>query len=329
MPALKVNISEAVLPNSSKTVQVLIQSFARGFNRHLCLCLSDLQTFFHSIQSYTFVDSTGCLLFSFAPPSRAALLAQPSMRTRRLTLPRLSCTRTSTRSCSRVNMASRICTRSSAPMPSLPLPRPAPNCRRAALPPTTPTISPSTVSSGPLSVFRAVRLLICSPQGVPSLLYTTDNGNTYDYVPVMRFSAYYNLGETQAEIAIPQDLKMVAGSAAATTADGSPADAKVEWFCEGDDASSADENGFPSTTCSTHLQTLLYFPQCVNEDTLETAYKSRSYGTDNWCPEGSKSMPQLRFSIRYDLRKALPDGWSGTAPIKLASGNAWSSHGDL
>ncbi|KAK7719600.1 hypothetical protein SLS64_001777 [Diaporthe eres] len=164
---------------------------------------------------------------------------------------------------------------------------------------------------------------------VPSLLYTNDNGKTYDYVPVMRFSAYYNLGETPAEIPIPQDVKMVAGSASATTAADSPADAKVEWMCEGDSGISADENGFPSSTCSTHLQTLLYFPQCVNEDTLETAYKSRDYGTDNWCPEGSKSMPQLRFSIRYDLRKVLPDGWSGTAPIKLASGNAWSSHGDF
>jgi hypothetical protein len=42
-----------------------------------------------------------------------------------------------------------------------------------------------------------------------------------------------------------------------------------------------------------------------------------------------KSMPQLRFSIRYDLRKAVPNGWSGTAPVKLASGNAFSSHGDF
>jgi hypothetical protein len=42
-----------------------------------------------------------------------------------------------------------------------------------------------------------------------------------------------------------------------------------------------------------------------------------------------KSMPQLRFSIRYDLRSVLPKGWSGTAPIQLASGNAYSSHGDF
>lgn len=159
-------------------------------------------------------------------------------------------------------------------------------------------------------------------------MYTAD-GTNYEPVPLSRFSAYYNLGETPAEVAIPQDLMMLAGSAAATTAADSPADAKVEWFCEGDSGISADENGFPSSTCSTHLQTLLYFPQCVNEATLETAYKSRDYGTSNWCPDGYKTMPQLRFSIRYDLRKALPDGWSGTAPIKLACGNAWCSHGDF
>jgi hypothetical protein len=42
-----------------------------------------------------------------------------------------------------------------------------------------------------------------------------------------------------------------------------------------------------------------------------------------------KSMPQLRFSIRYDLRKVLPKGWSGTAPVKLACGPAFCSHGDF
>lgn len=42
-----------------------------------------------------------------------------------------------------------------------------------------------------------------------------------------------------------------------------------------------------------------------------------------------KRIPQLRFSIRYDLRTNLPDGWSGTAPLKLASGSSYSSHGDF
>lgn len=142
-------------------------------------------------------------------------------------------------------------------------------------------------------------------------------------MPLFRFSAYYNLGETEADGPIPQNTRMIAGDASATTADEMPADAKIEWFCEGDDGITADANGFPSSTCSSHLQTLLYFPQCVNSN-LDTAYKSGGS-----CPSGYTSMPQLRFSIRYDLRDVLPDGWSGTAPFKLASGNAYSSHGDL
>ncbi|KAH7120314.1 hypothetical protein B0J13DRAFT_512892 [Dactylonectria estremocensis] len=163
---------------------------------------------------------------------------------------------------------------------------------------------------------------------VPTLLYTTDSGSTYEPVPMFRFSAYYNLGETPAEVAIPQNLKMLAGDASNQVASGLAAAAKIEWFCEGDSVET-DDTGFPVSTCSTHLQTILFFPQCVNTATLEVAYKDRSYGTTNWCPEGMQSMPQLRFSIRYDLRKALPNGWSGGAPLKLACGNAYCSHGDF
>jgi len=160
----------------------------------------------------------------------------------------------------------------------------------------------------------------------PTVLSTADGGKTYAPVPVARFSAYYNLGETPAEVAIPQDLQMVAGDASAVTKDKMIASAQSEWFCENDPASPLDVNGFPSKSCSAHLQQLLYFPQCVNEKTLETGYKDRRGGA---CPAGMKSMPQLRFSIRYDLRKALPKGWTGTAPVKLACGPAWCSHGDF
>jgi hypothetical protein len=161
---------------------------------------------------------------------------------------------------------------------------------------------------------------------VPTVLYTDDAGKTHKPVPVSRFSAYYNLGETPAEVAIPQDVMMVAGNAGAKTQADMVASTQSEWFCEGDAASPLDANGFPSKGCSTHLQQLLYFPQCVNPTSLETGYKDRRGGK---CPAGMKSMPQLRFSIRYDLRKALPKGWSGTAPVKLACGPAWCSHGDF
>jgi hypothetical protein len=161
----------------------------------------------------------------------------------------------------------------------------------------------------------------------PTLLYK--NGNSYDPVPVMRFSAYYSLGDGKAEVPIPQNLQMVAGLATATTADAMPAEAHIEWFCEGGGGATADENGFPNSECGMHLQQLLYFPNCVDTDTLETGYKAGQPGNYKDCPTGMKAMPQLRFSIRYDLRKVLPDGWSGTAPIQLACGNAFCSHGDF
>lgn len=162
---------------------------------------------------------------------------------------------------------------------------------------------------------------------VPTLLY--QKGDSREPVPVMRFSAYYSLGDNKAEVPIPQNLQMVAGSATATTADAMPAEAHSEWFCENGGGGEADKNGFPSSTCNTHLQQLLYFPNCVNTETLETAYKSGQPGNYKACPDGMKAMPQLRFSIRYDLRKVLPDGWSGTAPLQLACGNAFCSHGDF
>ncbi|KAF1849808.1 uncharacterized protein K460DRAFT_360660 [Cucurbitaria berberidis CBS 394.84] len=164
---------------------------------------------------------------------------------------------------------------------------------------------------------------------VPTVLYTPDGGKTHNPVPVMRFSAYYNLGETEAEVPIPQNLQMVAGVATATTQGAMDANAKATFSCEGGGGGALDANGFPSSTCAIHLQQLLYFPQCVNTETLKTAYKARANGTPNGCPAGMKSMPQLRFSIRYDLRKVLPNGWSGTAPLKLACGAAWCSHGDF
>jgi hypothetical protein len=163
---------------------------------------------------------------------------------------------------------------------------------------------------------------------VPTLVYTKDGGKSYEPVPVFRFSAYYNAGETPAEIPIPQNLKLVAGIATAQTEAQMDPQARVQWMCESEGVP-LDSNGFPSMTCKTHVQQLLYFPQCVNEQTLKTAYKDASNGTPNRCPKGMKTMPQLRFSIRYDLRGALPNGWSGTAPMKLACGNAHCSHGDF
>jgi hypothetical protein len=161
----------------------------------------------------------------------------------------------------------------------------------------------------------------------PTLLYQSGVG--WEPVPLSRFSAYYGLGDTPAATSFPENLQMLAGNTKATTATEMPEEAAIEWFCEGDEASTLGQNGFPTRTCSTHLQTLLYFPNCVNTDTLETAYKAGRPGAYYDCPSGMQAMPQLRFSIRYDLREVLPNGWSAEAPLQLACGNAYCSHGDF
>jgi hypothetical protein len=154
---------------------------------------------------------------------------------------------------------------------------------------------------------------------MPTLVYTGDDSQKTP-VPVSRFSAYY-VSIENAEVAIPQNFQAVAGNQGARSQSNVEELAGIKWFCEGDsDQPAKDDAAFPLKTCSTHLQTLLLFHDCVNEATLESAYS----GTQNWnstykatnrCHEGMKRMPQLRFSIRYDLHKALPNGWDGAPPL--------------
>jgi len=160
-------------------------------------------------------------------------------------------------------------------------------------------------------------------------------GNNQTYTPIkpMRFSAYYEQPES-AEIAIPQNYKDLAGNVSATSQVHIEDDAGISWFCEGESTDdSKDAAAFPTKTCSTHLQTLLLFHDCANPDTLESAYSAnphynKAYG-ENWCPANMYRIPQLRFSIRYDLRKLLPDGWSGAPPLALACGSSYCTHGDF
>ncbi|KAH6871213.1 hypothetical protein B0T10DRAFT_466813 [Thelonectria olida] len=166
---------------------------------------------------------------------------------------------------------------------------------------------------------------------VPTLYLRNSSGT--QPILVNRFSAYY-VSIENAEIAIPQDFKTVAGNVSAVDQSGVDTLTGVQWFCEGDATEDKDLAAFPTTTCSTHLQTLLLFHDCVNPDTLDSAYS----GTQNWrdgfkpanrCPSGMKRIPQLRFSIRYDLRSILPEGWSGQPPFELACGSSYCSHGDF
>ncbi|KAI9162692.1 Proline utilization trans-activator [Paramyrothecium foliicola] len=166
----------------------------------------------------------------------------------------------------------------------------------------------------------------------PTLVKKNEDGSV-QRVPFSRFSAYY-VSIENAEIAIPQDFRNVVGNASATSQEDVPALAGHSWFCEGSESGEKDPSAFPTVTCKTHLQTLLLFHDCVNPDTLESDYSGTQHWTEtskpaNRCPAGMKRIPQLRFSIRYDLRKILPDGWTGPPPLELACGNSYCFHGDF
>ncbi|RSL56826.1 hypothetical protein CEP53_006663 [Fusarium sp. AF-6] len=136
------------------------------------------------------------------------------------------------------------------------------------------------------------------------------------------------------EVAVPQSYKAVAGNASATSSDGVDPLAGIQWFCEyGGSKETKDRAAFPTKGCG-RLQTLLLFHDCVNEEMLESAYSGTHHWTEtfkptNRCLAGMKRMPQLRFSIRYDLRDILPDGWDGPAPLELSCGSSFCSHGDF
>ncbi|KAK1469400.1 hypothetical protein CMEL01_01167 [Colletotrichum melonis] len=162
---------------------------------------------------------------------------------------------------------------------------------------------------------------------IPTLYHV--QGETRTPIEPVSFVAYYNFDKDPAEVPIPPNFSVVAGnSKASTEADLIPG-SDVTWLCQNQafDAGGKEHSQFPQNTCSTSLQAVLWFPDCVDETTLKSAYSDRKTGA---CAGGMKRMPQLRFSIRYDTKKAIPEGWKGgDPPIELACGGSRCFHGDF
>lgn len=181
-----------------------------------------------------------------------------------------------------------------------------------------------------LSTVRSIMLCQESPSnahpGVPTLYYT--GAGDYTAVKPKRFTAYYQFEKSEAaEVPIPENFNVLAGNAAAKSVDDLDKGANIAWLCEKEkfDAGGKENSDFPRTGCKV-LQSVVWFPDCVNEKTLESGYTRTNGGK---CPSGMKTMPQLRFSIRYDVSAVAPDGWSGDAPFELACGPSHCMHGDF
>lgn len=185
----------------------------------------------------------------------------------------------------------------------------------------------------------ASRWILTRCPGVPTLYVKNETAANVSTemipVPVSRFSAYYKHIE-HAEVPIPQNYRVASGNAfGKTAADVDPLNG-IQWFCEYgvDNEEDKDDAAFPARCSSSRLQQIILLPDCVNEDTLESAFSgvqnwNATYKAANRCPEGMKRMPQLRYSIRYNLESIYPDGWAEEIPLQLACGNSFCSHGDF
>jgi len=153
----------------------------------------------------------------------------------------------------------------------------------------------------------------------PTLYYV--NGDNYTEIYPATFKTYYE-NIDRAEIPFPRDLYMVAGNASAKSqADIDEKITMITWWCDGNGPEDRDKRpraALPLQTCSAHLQAILRFPDCVNPDKITEYTYAAAHGGK--CPANMKRMPSLRFSVRYNTRGAIPGGWKGKAPIKLACG---------
>ncbi|KAL0942172.1 short-chain dehydrogenase [Colletotrichum truncatum] len=159
---------------------------------------------------------------------------------------------------------------------------------------------------------------------IPTLYHV--EGSKRTPIEPVSFTAYYNFDKDPAEVPIPPNFNVVAGNAEAKTEKDLIEGSDIAWLCQNQkfDAGGKANSQFPQSTCSTSLQSVLWFPDCVDSKTLKSAYSNKGS-----CPDGMKRMPQLRFSIRYDTKKAIPGGWKGEPPLELACGPSYCFHGDF
>jgi hypothetical protein len=161
---------------------------------------------------------------------------------------------------------------------------------------------------------------------IPTLYHV--EGTTRTPIEPVSFFAYYNFDRDPAEVPIPPNFSALAGNTEAKTKADLIQGSDVTWLCQSQafDAGGKAHSDFPQKTCSTSLQAVLWFPDCVDSTTLKSAYSKQTGGK---CPAGMKTMPQLRFSIRYDTKKAVPNGWDGAPPLELSCGGSHCFHGDF
>lgn len=177
--------------------------------------------------------------------------------------------------------------------------------------------------------------------GIPTLYYHPNATSTPIEVNPGMFSTYYENIDS-AEIPFPTNFFAIAGNASAKSqADVDERTTGLTWWCENgpEDRRGRDRALMPRVTCSGNIQVILRFPDCVDTSAVPPAGTNQrwkvAYAAANGgrCPAGMKRIPQLRFSVRYNVRGLIRNGWNGVPPLKLSCsdtmGDGYCFHGDF
>jgi Domain of unknown function (DUF1996) len=131
--------------------------------------------------------------------------------------------------------------------------------------------------------------------------------------------AYYVRRTLEPVEPFPAGLKVIAGSAAARSAQGEQV---TSWSCGGRNRSSAIPTCFSGRRSALRLQ--VNFPNCWDGRNLDSAnhQSHMAYSSDGRCPAAHPvEVPALTMLIQY--------GVSGGSGFELASGGQFSAHADF
>jgi hypothetical protein len=140
-------------------------------------------------------------------------------------------------------------------------------------------------------------------------------------------TVYYRRSTLAEVVPFPDNLRMVAGNAKAT----SPQDPRVTFWNCGIASGVARSSTIP--TCpdgrGSFLRLHIRFPSCWNGTTLDSAdHQSHlAYAMRGACPSTHPvAVPAIELIVRY---RTLPGHALGAAPLALSSGGQLSAHGDF
>lgn len=165
---------------------------------------------------------------------------------------------------------------------------------------------------------------------VPSVI----NGSSQPVVPIWNMvyykSGYQGVAPAQISSSLPNGLKIIVGSASATSAQSTP----VRWTCANSGgAYLPEQSSIPSCQPGDTLKIDIQFPQCWDGINLDSPDHKSHMAYGNWgsgCPASHPvALPAISYNIDYPVGAAGTTGWRLSSDSYSGGPGGLSLHGDL